>query len=271
MSYATMPTFEGNRLGVRRLSTLSGLYGFRGLGDAAQDALVQQLTSAGYDPGDIQTLIVMGATDNDLANLLNGGTTVGGLMNQLANPNQQLPQPQPVSLVTGPAQPPLPTPSPTGTPNYQIPAQTAGAVPAGSTLTFTAAWSLALLHPLTSADTVIASMTTGLAPYGISVLSSSPTSNGPINYGIQLVCKNNVAFGQWSDVQSIFNSLIQSIVGNNLTATPQLVLTSVGGQLPATAAPGAPQTITTWFESNWGYLVAALAAIVILPPVIKKL
>lgn len=86
MSYTIAPTFEGNRLGIRRLRTLSGIGGeVSTLGDAGQDVLVQQLTAAGKDPGLVQTVIAMGATNTDLANLLNGTADIGGLMNTLSN------------------------------------------------------------------------------------------------------------------------------------------------------------------------------------------
>jgi hypothetical protein len=283
MSYATIPTFEGTSIGVRRLRTLSGAgHMLGGLGDTKGD--LDAAVAAGIiSQNDADTLQALGVTDAQAIALLNQQTDFSSLMYLLATGSSaaSLPQPQPVSLFTGLSQPTSPgsSTSPSGginpavaptPPTYQIPAQIQ-AVPAGSTLTFTASWSASFAHPLTSGDTAIASMTTGLARYGISILSSSPTSNGPINYAIQLVCRNNVAFQQWADVQSIFTSLIQSIVGNNLTATPQLVLTAIGGQLPPSATPPPPQTLTQWFEANWGYLAAVLAAVVILPPVIKKL
>lgn len=277
MSYATAPTFEGNYFGVRRLRTLSGAgHMLGGLGDTKGD-LDAAVAVGIISQNDADTLQTLGVTDAQAIALLNGQTDFSSLMYLLATGSSaaSLPQPQPVSLFTGLSAPPAPAvsgnqinptvapTSPSGTPNYQIPAQTPPAVPAGSTLSFNASWSWGLSNTFVSALSAIASMTSGLSKYGISVTSGTPTSNGPINYGIQLVCRNSVPFGQWYDVQSTFNSLIQSIVGNNLTGTPQLVLTAIGGQVPAVQPPGAPQTLTQWFESNWGYLAGGIAALAI--------
>ncbi|MBZ5662714.1 MAG: hypothetical protein LAO08_20120 [Acidobacteriia bacterium] len=82
MSYAIAPTFEGNRLGIRRLRTLSGAgLMLGGLGDAGGTASV--LISQGWDSGTINTLLALGATDQQLTDLLNGATDVPTLMGQL--------------------------------------------------------------------------------------------------------------------------------------------------------------------------------------------
>ncbi|MGA7794288.1 MAG: hypothetical protein WCA19_14735 [Candidatus Acidiferrales bacterium] len=293
MSYATMPTFEGNYFGVRRLSTLGNAGHMLGaLGDITGDSAAA-VAAGVIDQGTANFLIAAGATDQDFINLLNGSTDVATLMTRYTTGNaagSQLPGTpsagifSPVSPVAPGAPgtsaqtgipstqaPPInptiaPTPPPgasSGTPAYSIPAQTPAQVPAGSTLTFTAAWTSGISNLFVSTSAAIASMTSGLAKYGISVMSSSPVSNGPINYGIQLVCTNSVAFAQFTQAQSIFNSLIQSIVGNNLSSTPQLVLTALGGQPGPGVTPTVPQTTAQWLEANAGYIGAGVAAIAI--------
>jgi hypothetical protein len=59
MSYAIAPTFESNKIGVRRVYTL-GM--FRTLGDDLSD----QMISDGYDPVIIGNLVALGATDAQL-------------------------------------------------------------------------------------------------------------------------------------------------------------------------------------------------------------
>lgn len=83
MSYATAPTFEGTRLGIRRLGVLSGICGeVSTLGDTA--GTVDTLVSLGMlDRGTANYLVSKGATDYQLIALLNGQTDLVTLMNQL--------------------------------------------------------------------------------------------------------------------------------------------------------------------------------------------
>jgi hypothetical protein len=64
MSYAIAPTFEANKIGVRRVYTL-GRAGFAG----APDALALQMIADGYDISTITTLTDANATDAQLQNL----------------------------------------------------------------------------------------------------------------------------------------------------------------------------------------------------------
>lgn len=83
MSYAIAPTFEGTRLGIRRLGVLSGICGeVSTLGDTA--GTVDTLVSLGMlDRGTANYLVSKGATDYQLIALLNGQTDLVTLMNQL--------------------------------------------------------------------------------------------------------------------------------------------------------------------------------------------
>jgi disulfide bond formation protein DsbB len=95
MSYAIAPTFESNRIGVRVLSVKSGLGGvpsgwnLGGLGTAPDQDTINELVAAGYDPGTISTLALLGATDEQLLALpypADSGTmaaAAANLMNQL--------------------------------------------------------------------------------------------------------------------------------------------------------------------------------------------
>jgi hypothetical protein len=62
MSYAIAPTFEANKIGVRRAYTLGRMAG-------APDALALQMISDGYDISTITTLTDANATDAQLQNL----------------------------------------------------------------------------------------------------------------------------------------------------------------------------------------------------------
>jgi hypothetical protein len=63
VSYAIAPTFEANKIGVRRVYTLGH---FRGLGTPPDPDTLAQLQAAGYDMPTIQSAIALGATDEQL-------------------------------------------------------------------------------------------------------------------------------------------------------------------------------------------------------------
>ena len=282
MSYVVGPTFGGNYLGVRRLNTLSGLgayyamnglRGMRGLGDAAQDALVQQLTAAGYDPGDIQTLIVMGATDNDLANLLNGSTDVGALMDQLAVSSSPAPVPAalaPVNVNAAPAAPSIPSGVPVAYTSVAAASAAAAQSPAGSTVVYSATWSPGYGNLTQSTANVISAMTSALVAQGLSVVSSTSGGAGLLTYKISLTLKDSVGHAQLTDITSVCNALMQQIIGANLTSGSTSLVALPGAAIPA-GVPGSAANLTQWLEQNWGYLALALGLIVVVPVIARKL
>jgi len=95
VTYAIAPTFEANKIGVRRMYTL-GM--FRGMGDVNDTA--QGMINEGYDPNVIYPLVSFGATDAQLQSLWNsyGANTpefqdaANGLLSYLkSTPNLQPP------------------------------------------------------------------------------------------------------------------------------------------------------------------------------------
>ena len=66
MSYAIAPTFEANKIGVRRVYTL-GM--FRGLGQTIDPDTESALLAAGYTAAQLNSLEALGATDEQLLNL----------------------------------------------------------------------------------------------------------------------------------------------------------------------------------------------------------
>jgi hypothetical protein len=66
MSYAIAPTFEANKIGVRRAYTLGH---FRGLGTAPDSDTINELVANGYNPGDVQSAVALGATNEQLLSL----------------------------------------------------------------------------------------------------------------------------------------------------------------------------------------------------------
>jgi hypothetical protein len=302
MSYATMPTFEGTSIGIRRLSTLGNAgHMLGGLGDITGDSAAAVAAEI-LDQGTANFLIAAGATDQDFINLLNGTTDVATLMTRyttgaagttipgtpLVAPltpvapgspgtaaatgiNPTVAPPPPSGGINPALAPTPPAPSPTpGAINYAVPAVQ---VPAGSILSYTASWN----NPSALANSyagVVPKLVSQLPSYGISVLQTNVTGLGLVGpSSIQLQLQSLGAHAQVSDVTSIVNSLLQALVGNTLfNSAPQMSLISAGPITPAGAVPPpGTQTMTQWFQSNWAYFAAFVAAVVILPPVIKKL
>jgi hypothetical protein len=248
MSYAIAPTFEGNRMGIRRLSALSGIGGVpQGLGDVR--TVANNLVSMGWDASLINGLIQAGATEQQLYDLQDGITDPTTLLMQLKAIRD--PGMSPISPTTQPAAP-LAAPQ----------------VPSGSTLTYSATWSFALNN--VSNSSAIASLQSALPAYGMSVLSGSAQGGGILGYGIQVTIKDNIGHALLSDAKSVLDSLLRGLVGTNVTGSNLTIMSVPNQPLP----PGSftpPTDLGAWFQANWGYLAAALGAIVILPPLIKKL
>ena len=272
MSYATMPTFEGNYFGVRRLSTLGNAGHMLGaLGDITGDSAAA-VAAGVIDQGTANFLIAAGATDQDFIDLLNGSTDVPTLMVKYTTGAAPMPS-VPAALAPAPStgiNPTIAPPPPAGstipgTINYSVaPAQ----VPAGSTLNYTAAWD----NASALAAGVLPKLVGMLPSYALTVLSSSVTGQGLLGpSSIQLLVQSQQAHAQISDVASILNGLLQQLIGggNFYVSTPQLTLVSSGPVAGASAVPvltpaAASATATSWVETNWPLLLAGgLAAIVI--------
>ena len=288
MSYVIGPTFGGNFMGVRRLRSVSGLgryAGMRGLGylgDTQGDA--DAAVAVGLlDSGTASFLISAGATDQDFINLLNGTTDLSTLMvryttgNPVPVPPGLAPVSLPAALASNPPAPIVSTPvnpliAPAA-PNVTATATggnpTTAQSPPGSTLLYTASWPGSNALP----QSILNSLTQQLPRYGYQVSSSSVTGAGLLgSSAISITLIDTVGHDTIANAESIPNSLLQALIGSNFT--PSMVLLQSGAGLnpaiPNLNLPGAAN-LTTWFEQNWGYLAVALAAIVVLPPLVKKL
>jgi hypothetical protein len=63
VSYAIGPTFEANKIGVRRAYTLGR---FSGLGTAPDPDTINELVANGYNPADVNSAVALGATNEQL-------------------------------------------------------------------------------------------------------------------------------------------------------------------------------------------------------------
>jgi hypothetical protein len=266
MSYAIAPTFEGNRMGIRRLSALSGIGGVpQGLGDV--QTVASNLVSMGWNASLVNGLIQAGATEQQLYDLQDGLTDPTTLL-------MQLKAAQSIGIDPGMSAPPPPSASVPPRPSVpgQIPySMTPAQVPQGSTLLYQVSYAqtlLTLANLTLPASNVAAQIASQLPQYGMAVLQSTITDNGPQTFGITFSIRvTGNGFAQVNDAYLILHSLMQRIVGNTITSDPlSIVATGPGQGLPAGLPPGA----TSWMSNNWPLLVAGGFAFLLVGMITEK-
>lgn len=206
-----------------------------GISDGTYDAAI----AAGWTDEEILELAAYGVTDSGIASMVASGQDPEAALAALAQattPNASNP--------TNSYQPPAGT---TAAPQGVSTAQS----PPGSTLVYNVTWTAGLSNLLQSPNSVISRLQSQLPTYGLSIAASQQTSDGPINYGIQLTLHDTIGHALITDVQSVLHSLMISAVGNNLSGE-SISLTVKGGSATSTAVPGATSAagITSWLEAN---------------------
>ncbi len=274
MSYAIAPTFEGNRMGVRRLSVLSGAgHMLGGLGDVS--ATAQTLIDNGADPGIINTLLAMGATDAQLTALLNGQTDAIALMNQLTPsptpipPGLTSPGVMPSAAVNPVSPPPVSSPNMVQTALTTQPAPpnpaSAPQSPQGSTLLYTATFNAAAALALASG--VISAISAQLPTHYMTVISSNVLASGLTSAAsFTLTIMDSVGHQYLSDAQSVVDSYLQAATRNSKISSA-IVVVSAGGTIPAKN----PLTIdSSLLGTNWPWLVGGGLAFLLVGIILGK-
>ena len=235
MSRTAFPSYTCDYLGVRRLSgVISGAYGHTvlgGLGTAPQQSTIDDLESMGYPAEWINLLLGLNATDEQLGSL--EGTDP--VASQQAAAQQVVSLANSLYVASGlPGATPIPIDlaqaaggstsiSPTGT---QTPASTTvppaftaspAQLPPGTTYVYTVSWSIALGNLSVSNSDVISALQSALPKYGMSVVSGGMAAL--TSYSVQLVISDQVGHQLTSDAQSVLESLVRSVVGNNLSGS----------------------------------------------------
>jgi len=219
-------------------------------GGSISSAMMQNAIAAGVSPSDLNLLNSVGATDNDIADLLNGTITLQALYAEYG-----------VSISgVSPTHPSLTPPT----------AQ--AALPGGSTFIYDASWTAGVSNLFSSANSVISQMQAALSGYGMSVTSSSVESAGPIHFEIQLHVLDSVGHGAVADAKSVLDSLMHKIVGTNLSGS-SISTTSVPGGTPSGGIvnPNAPIDWSSWLQKNAIWVGVFVGAVAIGPKIIKKL
>ncbi len=272
-------------MGLSHAPQMRGYKGgaFRMLGALGQDygSISDSIAEAGLESGqateaDLELLGSVGATDQDIENLINGNITLAQLYANygitipgtavpasasVANLPLSTPSTVGPSLTTVAAPGSLPT-TPAATPTATPAAASTAQSPSGSTLVYSVSWTAGISNLTVSANSAIASLTAALHTYGMSVVSSNATQTGPINFQIQFTILDTIGHALLTDAQSVLNSLMQSIVGNNLSGS-SISLVSSPGQSTASASAAA-SSLTTWLENNALFLGVGVAALIVL-------
>jgi hypothetical protein len=228
---------------VAHMAYAPGANALGSMSDSYKNAAID----AGINTDDIDLLDSLGATDQDMNNLINGNVSLAQLYAKYG--------------VTIPP-PPVPhlAPQQSSTPAQQS-SGPAAQVPSGSTLLYEANWSAGVGNLSLSPNSVISTLGSDLAAHGMSIVSSQATSNGPIHYGIQVMVLDTIGHTLKSDAQSILDSLMRQIVGNNLTGSNSSVTTTPGQSTAAGATPTSDPI--TWLENNALYIGGAVLALIL--------
>jgi hypothetical protein len=262
-----MPTVFSS--GVRRMRTLSG---WPMLGSAVDPSTIADLVAnGGYDMGTINVLIGLGATNEQLLALPYPApanekiAAINALMSQLGGPSGGIPS--------------APSPAPG-------PASSGGNVlRAGSQLSYTATWGNDF-PSWNDPNTIQSRIQTVLAQqWGIVIDNQSHTSSDVINFsgqsGFTLQVHTNRDYGNAGDVKSIIDGALYSAGASLKSSTISLTVTGVTplvtGPFPGAAGTAIAMTPTPvatnwggWLQQNMGLLIFGLAAIVIVPPLLKR-
>jgi hypothetical protein len=247
----------GSRLGYMPGARLGYTPGSH-LGDFSP-SMENAAVDANISPSDIDLLNNLGATDQDLENLMNGNVTLAQLY---ANYGATIP-------------PATPTPSPTPQP----PAASVGEIPPGSVLSWTVSYSVAIVgvNGGPPASSFIASFQAGLSQFnysfiGANVLQSPVTGvlGGTVQIAFQIL--DNIGNAHLTDAKGNLEQLANSLTGHSVTASsiPQVISSPSGGGTPINPAGLQPASGLQWFENNAGMIALAVGAIVVLPSLIKK-
>ena len=264
MTTTIMPTVFAS--GVRRMRTLSG---WPMLGSAVDPSTIADLvTNGGYDMGTINMLIGLGATNEQLL-ALPYPASANEMVAAVNTLSAQLGGPAAAPIASAA---PSPAPQPSG-----------NVLRAGSQLSYTATWGNTF-PSWNDPNTIQSRIQTVLAQqWGILIDNQFHTTSDVINLsgqsGFTLQVRTNRDYGAAGDVKSIIDGALYS-AGVSLKSS--MIALTVTGQTPLVTGvvPGAagtamamtptPMNWAGWLQQNMGLLIFGLAAIVIVPPLLKR-
>ena len=273
MSYSVIPTT--NTTGVRRLQALGGIYGSWGLGSVPDMDTLAELQAGGWDPARLAILVQLNATNEQLLALPNPASDdeMTAAYNDLA-----------LKLSNAPA-------ATQSTPPTAEPAPGSNFLKAGSQLTYTATWGRFSIGPnagiWNNPNWIQSQVQSVLSQqWGIVIDSQFHTSNDLINTsgesGFTLQVHTTRDYGTAADVKGIIDgalyqlgvALKSSVISLYVTGVTPVATGAAPGATSSSSATAFRQTPVdwgTWLQQNVGTLVLGLAAVVVLPKLIRKL
>jgi len=265
MLFPNHPAYAEIRAGMGDLGYQPGAHALLGYTAPAHDlgdfsaSMENAAVDAGYSINDIQLLNALGATDQDLTNLINGNITLTALYAQYG---VTIPGGGGVVPTTATNTPVTPasasiTPAP--------PSQPQGQLPTGSQFSYTGGWSP--IHG--SVGDVQAALSSKLPGSGMQLVAFNSTGSSLLGVGTAgftaTVAVTGVGFALLSDAQSIVVTIVQSVIGTGNLTTNQISLVSTPSTPAAVAAANAAAgNPIVWLESNAIYIAAAVAGLVFL-------
>jgi len=283
MSFIAMET--QNPLGQRPLNLMSRSQGLGWLGAAP--------TPGDYDNNQqvLGQLVAMGAISQDDANNIWAGTAslddmpvnmtmINQALALTGQQGAQVVQPLPpsspstpsgtltvVPYTATPSTPILPT-AVTAAAAAATPAA-AAQIPPGSIILYSATFNP--VKSFITASTVISDIAAQLPAHGMSMISSSVQQSGITSTGMfTMTIMDSGGNALQSDAKSVLDALVNQFTANGLMQST-IAVTAAGTASAAAAAAGAAPNLTSWMEQNVGLLVGLVLAVVIVPPLIKKL
>jgi hypothetical protein len=248
MIFPNHPAFEELRPGMGYQPGAHAFLGYHPgstMGDFSSSEESAALTY-GISQSDLDLLSSLGATDQDLQNLINGNVTLAQLYAQYG-----------VTSMPGVAIPTPSTPSPSAT------AQPQGQLPTGSVVNYVGGWSP--IHGAVS--DVQAALSTKLTGYGMQLTAFNSTGSSLLGVGTAgftaTIAITGVGFALLTDAQSIIVTIVQSVIGTGNLTTNQINLVSTPSTPAGNPQPN-PNDPLTWFENNAIYIAAAVGALVLL-------
>jgi hypothetical protein len=226
----------------------AGAYALGDFSASMENAALDQ----GISINDIELLNSLGATDQDLSNLINGNITLTALYAQYG---VTIPGGGGVAPTTPASASVTPPPAPSGPPAQ---------VPSGSTLVYTVTWSPGIGNLTVSTSDAISGLQQGLKAHGMSLINGQPKASGLTTYGLQATILDSIGHQYQSDAQSVLDGVMQQVVGNHLQGSNISSITPPGGAAGpgGTPNPNPPTDLTAWFENNAGYIGLGVVALV---------
>jgi hypothetical protein len=240
--------------GSNRLGSLGASYG------NISPTMVTVAEEDGIADSDMQLLGSVGATDQDIENLVNGNVTLSQLYAQYG---VTIAPTSTGTAATSPAAAPATTPA-IAAASAAAASASAAQVPPGSTLLYTAQYNP--VSGWTTSSQAIAALSPLLPSHGMSLLSSTVAASGLIsNASFSVTILDSIGNNLVSDAKSVLDALMNQITNNGLQQSSLTVVSQGTTAAGASAAATTPATDPAmWLESNALWIALGIGGIILL-------